>query len=47
MDRWSLYDLGLDLQGHENPFFFSFFLDIILVEYVVKISNISHIVGYG
>ena len=44
MDRWSLYDLDLDrdLQGHEKTFF-----DITLVIYVVDISNISYIVGYG
>ena len=44
MDRWSLYDLDLDLelQSHEKYVF-----DMILVIYIVYIQNISHIVVYG
>ena len=81
MNRWSLYDLDLELQGHEIYIFghnFSYVCcgnylyifnrieiirfwtltskvkvmkimswGIILVMYVVDISDIFHIIGYG
>ena len=39
MDRWSLYDLDLDLQGHEN-----YVIGHNSIIYVIEISDISHTV---